>query len=585
MAGKIFVNYRRDDSASHALNVAQYLEREFGSANVFLDIDRIRAGQKFPKVLEERLTESQVMLAVIGPSWLNAKTEAGQRRLDDPEDWVRLEISRALARDIPVVPVLIGGATLPRKSDLPDDLKPLVEHQVATITTNGFRNEMAGLSRDVHDLLHPPRKWPLAAGALAAAAFAAVGVGMYLGFIPMYGFASLFAPTHTHAVDQAKAPTDAAEAELAAEQKARADAEARGKALADEKLAREKAAAKETARGKAEDDAEAKRQADEVEAKRLAAFKAAEERQQIEEAAEAKRKTDEAERQRLAILGKPEAERKYREEAGAPSVDAGLKPGDTFRDCPDCPEMVVVPAGEFMMGSPPNEIEAAVKAAYAGEMPQHRVAIGKPFAIGKYEISFKEFDACVDAVVCKVRPYDQGWGRWSRPVIHVAADCGGQSGYFACVEEYLGWLSKKSNRAYRLPSEAEWEYAARAGTSTKYAVGSSITKNDAQFSEKHTVDVGSFKPNAFGLHDMHGNVAEWVADCYHSDYRGAPLDGTAWIDGKYCESGKSTFRGGSWQDDALGIRSASRGWSDNPISTVGILLNYVGFRVARDLTP
>lgn len=110
MAGKIFVNYRRDDSASQALNVAQYLEREFGSANVFLDIDRLRAGQKFPQVLEERLTQSRVMLAVIGPSWLTVSNEAGERRLDDPEDWVRLEISRALARGIPVIPVLVGGA-------------------------------------------------------------------------------------------------------------------------------------------------------------------------------------------------------------------------------------------------------------------------------------------------------------------------------------------------------------------------------------------------------------------------------------------------------------------------------------------
>jgi hypothetical protein len=164
MTGRIFVNYRRDDSAAHALSIAQYLEREFGSDNVFLDIDRMRAGQKFPKVLEERLTQSKVMLVVIGPTWLTAKNDAGARRIDDPEDWVHLEIARALARDLPLIPVLVGGASLPKRAELPDDLKPIVDHQIATLTTNGFRNDMAGLARDVRELLGGTRRrWPLAA--------------------------------------------------------------------------------------------------------------------------------------------------------------------------------------------------------------------------------------------------------------------------------------------------------------------------------------------------------------------------------------------------------------------------------------
>src|SRR5262245_58499099 len=115
MAGRIFVNYRRDDSASHALNVAQYLEATFANRNVFLDIDRMRAGQSFPNVLRERLSVSKVMLAVIGPNWLDLRNEQGQRRLDDPSDWVRLEIAAALKSGKIVVPVLVGGARLPRK--------------------------------------------------------------------------------------------------------------------------------------------------------------------------------------------------------------------------------------------------------------------------------------------------------------------------------------------------------------------------------------------------------------------------------------------------------------------------------------
>lgn len=224
MGGKIFVNYRRDDSAPHALSVAQYLEREFGSKNVFLDIDRLRPGQRFPQVLEERLTESRVMLTVIGPSWLSATNEAGQRRLDDPEDWVRMEICRALAQKIPVIPVLVGGASLPRKSELPDDLKPLLEHQVATITTNGFRTEMAGLARDLQDFIRPPRTWPLAAGALAGAAVAALGLGMYLGFIPTEGLAPQFTSPDTRPVEQETGARNADAAAKPAAKEARVEA-------------------------------------------------------------------------------------------------------------------------------------------------------------------------------------------------------------------------------------------------------------------------------------------------------------------------------------------------------------------------
>ncbi len=171
MAEKLFVNYRRDDSASQALKVAQYLEREFGASNVFLDIDRLRAGEKFPNVLEERLAVCKIMLVVIGPTWLSSSNEAGNRRIDDPEDWVRLEITRALARGIAIIPVLVGGASLPRKSDLPDDLKPLVEHQIFTVTTNGFRHEMAGLVKDIHHVLQSrsrkPRRLIVAGGIFA----------------------------------------------------------------------------------------------------------------------------------------------------------------------------------------------------------------------------------------------------------------------------------------------------------------------------------------------------------------------------------------------------------------------------------
>jgi TIR domain len=178
--GKIFVNYRRDDSAPHALSIAQYLERRFGAHNVFIDIDRMRAGQNFHEVLQQRLSLCDVMLTIIGPSWRDARDEAGRRRLDDPEDWVRLEISKAFANDVTVIPVLVGGATLPKPADLPEDIRPLVQRQLVTITTNSFRSDMAGLERDLRAIVRAYRRWlvPMAAGLAALAVVAGISYAL-----------------------------------------------------------------------------------------------------------------------------------------------------------------------------------------------------------------------------------------------------------------------------------------------------------------------------------------------------------------------------------------------------------------------
>ncbi len=172
MGGKIFVNYRRDDCAANALAIASYLEREFGANRVFIDLDRLRPGQNFPAELEKRLSACKVMLCLIGPGWLAARNEEGGRRIDDTEDWVRLEIERALDRGLVVVPVLVGGAQLPKASDLPEPLRQLIQRQAATITTNGFRTDMGGLTRDIRAIAGGP-PWAqigIAAGALALAA-------------------------------------------------------------------------------------------------------------------------------------------------------------------------------------------------------------------------------------------------------------------------------------------------------------------------------------------------------------------------------------------------------------------------------
>ena len=593
MAGKIFVNYRRDDSASQALNVAQYLEREFGGSNVFLDIDRMRAGQKFPKVLEERLSVSKVMLVIIGPAWLTVTNDAGQRRLDDPEDWVRLEIGSALARGIAIIPVLVSGASLPKRADLPDDLKPLVEHHVATVTTNGFRNEMAGLARDIRELLGGRRRWPLAAA--AAGVVVAAGLAMYAGLIPLSGLASLTGSDPAHRTPEQTATAKRAGSDPSSESAtaantiednrkiAAAAAEKERQRLAtlaaDEERKRQTDEAAERQRiAAAKAEAEAAAKADENRKQAEAAAKEKTEREAADKAAKEKAERDaaNAEKQRVAMLA-AEDEKKRAEAAEAARKAAAVPEiGKSFRDCPECPEMVVVPAGEFTMGSPESE-ESREK----DEGPQRTVKIAKPFGVGKYEVTFTEWDACVSAGSCKQKP-ETDWGRGRQPVMRVSWD--------EITREYLPWLSKKSGKTYRLLTEAEWEYAARAGTTTPFSTGKTITPDQANFNGNYTyggsangqyrqktVEAGSFKPNAFGLYDMHGNVWEWVEDCNKDSYQGTATDGSAVTSG---DCGRRVLRGGSWSYYPRVLRSAVR--FEGPTGGRNIA---VGFRVGRTLTP
>jgi formylglycine-generating enzyme required for sulfatase activity len=260
---------------------------------------------------------------------------------------------------------------------------------------------------------------------------------------------------------------------------------------------------------------------------------------------------------------------------GAPSPEISAPmPGSEFADCEDCPQMVVLPAGTFMMGSPTGE-------RFRGAEPLHEVVISEPFAVGKYEITFDEWNACLADGGCGAyTPTDHGWGQGDRPVIQV---------HFDDALTYIAWLSQKTGRAYRLLSETEWEYAARAGTQTPFSFGDTISSELANYDgrtgydggptgefREQTLPVGSFEPNAFGLYDMHGNVWEWVQDCWNDFYtETVPNEGSAWLDGD-CTG--RIMRGGSWEDYSGELRSAARVgsgrdesyWSD-------------GFRVARGL--
>ena len=277
--------------------------------------------------------------------------------------------------------------------------------------------------------------------------------------------------------------------------------------------------------------------------------------------------------------------------AARPPPEPGpvLKVGDVFRDCAHCPEMVVVPSGSFMMGSPPSE-----EGRHDSEGPVHRVTIGARFAVGVYEVTRGEFGRFVSSTGrsmgdgCRTRE-DGEWadrsGRsWRSPGfsqtdLHPAV----------CVSwddarAYVDWLSREMGEAYRLLSESEWEYVARAGTTTRYHWGDAIGRNLAncwdcgsRWDGESTSPAGVFGANGFGLHDVHGNVFEWVEDCWHDSYAGAPRDGSAWKGG---DCSRHVLRGGSWLSVPRFLRAALRNWDD-----AGNRYNNVGFRVARTFTP
>jgi formylglycine-generating enzyme required for sulfatase activity len=276
--------------------------------------------------------------------------------------------------------------------------------------------------------------------------------------------------------------------------------------------------------------------------------------------------------------------------AFGPADAQTLSPGNVFVDCEKiCPQMVVIPAGSFMMGSPNPADE------WAG--PQRRVTMARPFAVGRFEITFNEWDACVTDGGCKTTPrplspadfqacvarefcsntpavaaglaaYDEGWGRGRRPVIHVN---------WHDARAYVAWLSRKTARSYRLLSEAEWEYVARVGPNGA-AADTDVARGSGNFDRQlpRTLPVGAYAPNGLGLYDLRGNVAEWVEDCLIPKYNGAPVDGRAVSPSSGCKY--RAARGGGWRYELRASRPSFRMQGD-PLHR-----NWsVGFRVARDL--
>lgn len=636
---KIFISYRRDDARMTAGRLHDALARHFGKKQLFMDVDNLLAGQRFDRELDSALNQCDVLLAVIGPHWMDILNQRVSGADTDPDerDYVREEIAAALARNVTVIPVLVDGAALPAKSALPDDIQDLALHQKHDITYERF-------GRDVDDLAAAIKIVRKARGSSTPSSFSLgrliAGLALLL-FIGGAGYTTYNGQLVQLLGTLTGRTTE--QAELEAERKA--ERERLRKELAD-----------------------ARKRAEDSEKQRLAMLAAQEAERKT---AEAEAKSHGSEHSRnpgwfggkirnvtsdiAASLGLTELKGTVIEELtpNGPGDAAGLKPGDiiidvagtkikdsrsfarkissfppgarldvviwrdgkqrtvavklgifpganrekhksdadgnrrdpalsvkpgsgeSFKDCDTCPEMVVVPAGSFMMGSPKGE-----GGRDEDEGPQREVTFAKPFAVGKFEVTWDEWDACVAGRGCDNAPVekaggDNGWGKGRRPIIEVD---------WKDAKAFASWLSKKTGKPYRLLTEAEWEYAARAGSTTRYSWGDDVGKGNAncngcgsEWDDKQTAPVGSFKPNGFGLHDMHGNVWEWVEECYKNSYKGAPSDGTA-VTSSTCE--RRVLRGGSWNYLPQLLRSAYRIRS-RPVNRG----SYIGFRIARTLTP
>jgi formylglycine-generating enzyme required for sulfatase activity len=484
MTGRVFLNYRRADAEAWADRLFERLIRQFPRENVFMDIDgNIPFGFPWAQWLDSQVAACDLMLVLIGRTWV---AEFQARADPDERDFVRVEIESVLARKIPVVPVFLGDASVPRSADLPESVRPLMALQAARLQRLSFD----------------------------------------------------------------------ADAEVLITGIARSIALARGEAVAVAPL-----------------------------------------------------------RQRQDPAARYRAEGRIRIEAavieGAP--DGWFLPGngksEWFADVRGGPEMVVVPAGSFMMGSPPEEIAALKKeypsvdaAWFDAEGPQREVMIAQAFAIGRHAVTRGQFAAFVEATGRKMP--DEAWtwedgkgelrkGRsWRNPGF--AQD---ESHPVVCVswedaQAYAEWLSGVTGKPYRLPSEAEWECAARAGTKTPFWWGPSITTQQANYDgnstfrgspkgeyRKATVPVQSFAANPWGLLQVHGNVWEWCEDVWHPAFSGdAPRDGSAWLKGGDALS--RVLRGGSWYNIPQFLRAAQRN-----LTLPGLRGSGLGFRLARTLPP
>ena len=620
MTGKVFISYRRDDSAGHAGRVHDRLELEFGRDLLFMDVDAVPLGMNFIKILDEAVAKCDALLAVIGPNWLDLRDKQGNRQLDDPHDYVRIEIAAALQRDIPVIPVLLDGAEIPQVDQLPQDLKELALRNGLYVRHASFHNDMdrliAGLKTPLGQLDAPSvpatrrlstqeraglstaerriatkadeqeQGAPASAPWLRPAAIAFGTVIVLAGAI--FGLVIVKGPPGSSSQPPISPMQSVPQSPKQTAQLPTAPVKPSPQAIPK---------APETTQPSPQT---AQPPAALVQPSPQVVQQPSTESQPPPQAAQ------------YSTASAPPALKSARPpfEPLSSIAERALQPGDSFKECDGCPEMVVLPAGAFTMGSPESE-----HGRFSDESPQHVVTFTRPFAVGKFEITVDQFAAFV-----KETAYDAGSkcltleegksavrdGRsWRNPGYPQTG-----SHPAACVnwndaKAYIDWLTKKIGKQYRLLTESEWEYAARAtttpGSASRYTFGDddgAICKygNVADKTARQTIPgadtwtifpcsdgyayaapVGSFAGNAFGLYDVHGNVWQWTEDCYNISYNGAPTDGSPWIAGD-CDH--RVVRGGMWGSSPANVRLARRFKDPNDMRSQG-----TGFRVARTMGP
>jgi formylglycine-generating enzyme required for sulfatase activity len=415
----IFICYRRDDSAGHAGRLYDQLAAHFGDEQIFMDIDHVEPGEDFVRVIEEAVGSCEILIALIGRSWLTSRDETG-RRLDNPNDFVRLEIAAALARGVRVIPVLVQGAQMPRPQDLPDDLSTLARRHALELSDIRWRQDVNQLISALEKVLAKRRE--------------------------------------------------------AQRKEARAEEEERHNAS--------------------------------------------------------------------PVMHKELTDQKTNQSASKPKSMINRI----------SMEFVLIPAGSYMMGSTNREND---------EEPAHRVTIRESFYMGKYEVTQAQWQKVMGNNPSYFKKYFKN-----------CDNCPVECVSWNDAQEFIRKLNEQNDGyTYRLPSEAEWEYVARAGTMGDYAGDLDAMAWYAKNSGGKTRPVGSRQPNAFGLYDMHGNVDEWCQDWRHNSYAGAPDDGSAWVSGSRPES--RATRGGSWDSDAFYCRYAFRGWAEPSLRN-----RHIGFRIA-----
>lgn len=616
VAGKIFINYRRGDDAGFTQALYQRLEDEFTAADLFMDVEgHIKPGDDFVEVLNRQVASADILLAIIGPRW----GELLSARANDPDDFVAIEIKAALDKGKRVIPVLVGGAAMPKADSLPSNIQALARRNAVGLRPERFKADCQSLVTALKEQLAATE---VERNARTATERAAAEAARRKAEEEVAGRAVQLESLGRAQAAQGLSPEQIVKAEELAnwdfikdsaepqefrdhlarfpkgvvERNARAKLEALlwqsiVKAAPDDinKGGRLASFLTEFPDGKFADEARAMR-AGMAERAKQASEQLARLNAERNAWAEASRvNTAGALKDFLAKWPKGEnaeaAKARIKELRGGPgrrrlltglAVVGGLfgvwglvtnsaNIADAIRPLPPFaePDMVTVPAGEFMMGS---------DAGSDDEKPVHKVKIAKAFAVGRYEVTFDDWDHCVKDGGCNEKPSSRGWGRGKRPVIDVSWD--------DVTKDYLPWLTKKTGKTYRLLTEAEWEYAARAGTNGIWSFGD--TEADlggyAWFSGNsgsQTHPVGGKKPNAFGLYDMHGNVLEWVEDCYKDSYQGAPSDGSKVPEVSGCNR---VVRGGSWYDRPWKLRSA-----DRRFRYISDRKGFLGFRLARTL--